>query len=296
MRFSSPLITVMVGALVVLTPTFAVPDSNNDLVVADAEMKPRGTSSSGYDAEPHCRRHHHKHKKGKKSKAKAKAQAKMNKLNDTQSRISSARHSLYYHKTQQQQATKSSSTTSKASTATKSTPTTSKASTSSTTGSTSSTSSAGSSTSNLSSFEQTILSIHNADRAKHSAAALTWSSTLTSAAAQWASGCKWAHTPNNPYGQNIAAGTSSTFGAADSANMWYDEVKLYNFSSGTYSDATGHFTQMVWKATKQVGCAIQECTAQQMGLASSGTSRFVVCNYDPPGNVIGSFLQNVLSS
>ncbi len=101
------------------------------------------------------------------------------------------------------------------------------------------------------------------------------------------------HTPNNPYGQNIAAGTAPTFGAKDSCTMWYDEISQYNFGAGQYSDATGHFTQMVWEGSKRLGCAIQECTAEQMGLGSQGTARYVVCNYDPPGNVIGDFLANV---
>lgn len=43
--------------------------------------------------------------------------------------------------------------------------------------------------------------------------------------------------------------------------------------------ATGHFTQVVWKATKRLGCG-------QAG-------KFVVCNYYPAGNVQGQFRDNV---
>ncbi|KAJ1032697.1 hypothetical protein NDA16_000719 [Ustilago loliicola] len=164
------------------------------------------------------------------------------------------------------------------------------------TGSSGSTGTSGSTGSAPSSFAQTILKLHNEARAKHSASPLVWDSTIASAAESWASGCKWAHTPNNPYGQNIAAGTAPQFGATDSATMWYDEIKLYNFASGAYSDATGHFTQMVWKGSKKLGCAIKECSASQLGLGSSGTAKYVVCNYDPPGNYLGQFLQNVLAN
>lgn len=149
---------------------------------------------------------------------------------------------------------------------------------------------------NSGSFEQTMLSIHNQDRAMHSAQPLTWDDTLASAAQSWASKCQWEHTPNNPYGQNIAAGTGSNYGAADAANMWYNEISQYNFGSGQYSDATGHFTQMVWAGTSKLGCAIQACSASQMGLGSSGSANFVVCNYDAPGNIIGEFLQNVFAN
>ncbi|SOV06641.1 related to PRY1 - strong similarity to the plant PR-1 class of pathogen related proteins [Ustilago sp. UG-2017a] len=162
------------------------------------------------------------------------------------------------------------------------------------TGSTGFTGSTGSTSSAPSGFASTILKLHNDYRARHSAPALVWDSTVASASASWAAGCKWAHTPNNPYGQNIAAGTAPQFGATDSATMWYDEIKLYSFVSGAYSDATGHFTQMVWKSSTKLGCAIKECSASQMGLGSSGTARYVVCNYDPPGNYLGRFLQNVL--
>ncbi len=36
---------------------------------------------------------------------------------------------------------------------------------------------------------------------------------------------------------------------------------------------TGHFTQMVWKGSKKLGCALQQCTAKQMGLGNSGNAK-----------------------
>jgi len=45
---------------------------------------------------------------------------------------------------------------------------------------------------------------------------------------------------------------------------------------------TGHFTQVVWKGSKEVG----------MGVSSDG--HFVVCNYSPPGNWTDNFAANVL--
>lgn len=153
--------------------------------------------------------------------------------------------------------------------------------------------STGTADSNLSNFETTMLEIHNMDRAKHSASPLTWDTTLASAAAKWASDCKWGHTPNNAYGQNIAAGTASGFGAKDATDLWYDEISQYDFTKAQYSAATGHFTQMVWKGSNKLGCAIQKCSSEQIGLGGSGTAQYVVCNYDPPGNYIGKFKENV---
>jgi len=39
----------------------------------------------------------------------------------------------------------------------------------------------------------------------------------------------------------------------------------------------GHYTQIVWRDTKQVGC----------GVARDNRREIWVCNYDPPGNWVG---------
>jgi hypothetical protein len=68
-------------------------------------------------------------------------------------------------------------------------------------------------------------------------------------------------------------------------DMWYDEVKKYNYANGGFSSATGHFTQVVWKSSQNLGCGI--------GIRN-GNSFYGVAQYTPPGNVIGQFQQNVL--
>jgi hypothetical protein len=51
----------------------------------------------------------------------------------------------------------------------------------------------------------------------------------------------------------------------------------------------GSFTQMVWKSTKRVGCAAQACGQGKWAYQS------VVCRYDPPGNIAGQYVANVLA-
>lgn len=51
--------------------------------------------------------------------------------------------------------------------------------------------------------------------------------------------------------------------------------------AGDYSSASGHFSQMVWKGTTQLGCGY------------SAGCKMYVCHYNPPGNVIGQFAANV---
>jgi len=66
--------------------------------------------------------------------------------------------------------------------------------------------------------------------------------------------------------------------------MWYDEVDKYRFNNPGFSTGTGHFTQIVWANTTEMGG----------GKAKSSTgAQFVVVRYTPPGNVLGQFPENV---
>jgi len=67
-------------------------------------------------------------------------------------------------------------------------------------------------------------------------------------------------------------------------DKWYQEVSKYNFRAGKDDNlAAGHFTQVVWKGSKKLGIA----------LARRNNKVYVVANYDPPGNFIGQYGQNV---
>jgi hypothetical protein len=96
-------------------------------------------------------------------------------------------------------------------------------------------------------------------------------------------GCKFGHS-GSQWGENLAAGTSGTLDGNAVSAMWYDEVKLYNFNGGGFSMETGHFTQVVWRGTKQIGCGVTTCRGMDVW----------VCNYDPPGNVDRGYKANVL--
>ncbi|KAH0590520.1 hypothetical protein H2248_000667 [Termitomyces sp. 'cryptogamus'] len=133
------------------------------------------------------------------------------------------------------------------------------------------------------------LSAHNTVRAQHGAAPLTWSNDLASKAQTWANKCVFQHSGGSlgPYGENLAAGTGSSYGIQAAIKSWTDEASQYNPSHPTYS----HFTQVVWKGTTQLGCAVQLCDG--MFSASFGKAKFYVCEYSPAGNIIGEFAQNV---
>uniref|UniRef100_A0A0K0E5N2 SCP domain-containing protein n=1 Tax=Strongyloides stercoralis TaxID=6248 RepID=A0A0K0E5N2_STRER len=94
---------------------------------------------------------------------------------------------------------------------------------------------------------------------------------------------------NGQYGENLAwgSGGDSNGIAAQSTKMWYDEYKKYDFNKATFVHGTGHFTQVVWKGSKSVGCGIAK---------SNGGGTFTVCQYKPAGNMMGSFKENVVPS
>jgi hypothetical protein len=63
-----------------------------------------------------------------------------------------------------------------------------------------------------------------------------------------------------------------------------DVSALYNYSSPGYSGTTGHFTQLVWKATSQIGCAAVTCPDGSIFTGYGQNSLYLVCEYYVPGN------------
>jgi Cysteine-rich secretory protein family len=143
---------------------------------------------------------------------------------------------------------------------------------------------------------QEMLTSQNVKRSSHCAPPFAWSNTLAAAAQHWANVCTrdptnptgFAHSPANTrpnQGENLAWGTGN-FTAESAVELWYKEINHYNFSSPGFSPATGHFTQMVWKNSTQLGCAMAHCSGET----------FWVCRYSPQGNITnpGQFKQNVM--
>lgn len=129
---------------------------------------------------------------------------------------------------------------------------------------------------------------HNRLRGKHCAAPLSWSAKLAAVAQRWANalrdrGCMFGHS-GGPFGENLAAGTIGTLDPATVVQMWYDEVAQYRFPDGGFSMKTGHFTQVVWRGSRRVGCGRSRCKGMDI----------LVCEYDPAGNWEGQYRDNVL--
>jgi uncharacterized protein YkwD len=116
---------------------------------------------------------------------------------------------------------------------------------------------------------------HNQYRGTQCAGSLSWSQSIANGAQEWANKCTKAHSPgafSGGYGENLAwGGILSGTGAVD---LWYNEIKDYNFNKPVWSTKVGHFTQVVWKGSNQIGCGVARC----------GNENYWVCRYAPPGN------------
>lgn len=142
---------------------------------------------------------------------------------------------------------------------------------------------------------QDALKAHNELRAKHGVPPVTLAKELQEYAQKWAehmagkndfnhSNCKL---NGQSIGENIAYTGSSRptdYAGKDFTQSWYSEIKDHKFDKDSQS-VTGHFTQVVWKGTTEVG----------FGKAKSvdGCKVYVCGSYRPAGNMIGDFKNNV---
>jgi uncharacterized protein YkwD len=127
---------------------------------------------------------------------------------------------------------------------------------------------------------QTLLDLHNAYRAKHCTPPLTWSAEVAATAQQWAQRCVFDHDQKSDYGENLAWGTQLS--AREAVQLWYEEISQYNYAAPGFGPA-GHFTQVIWRGSRQLGCGKAICQGEV----------YWVCRYSPAGNYDTEFRENV---
>jgi len=139
-------------------------------------------------------------------------------------------------------------------------------------------------------FGKRVLAVHNQERSVLGLEPLRWEPALAQSAQRWAdylaqSG-RFEHAPESagaPQGENLWAGTKGFYSPEAMVDAWAREKRF--FRQGTFPDNSvtnkvqdvGHYTQMVWRATRQVGCA----------KATHGNEDILVCRYAEAGNYVG---------
>ncbi|XP_074288282.1 pathogenesis-related protein PR-1 type-like [Silene latifolia] len=124
---------------------------------------------------------------------------------------------------------------------------------------------------------------HNMARAIEHLPPVTWNDTLAAFAKAYAReravDCALQHSGSPVYGENIAMSTGD-LSPSLAIKLWVGEKPDYDYELNTCTEGKmcGHYTQVIWKNTKSIGCASARCQ-------NGGT--FITCNYYPPGNYIG---------
>lgn len=140
------------------------------------------------------------------------------------------------------------------------------------------------------SFGNRVLAAHNAERAKLGLKPLNWNADLAASAQMWADHLAatgtFEHAPENPYapeGENLWAGTRGYYSPEAMVDAWIREKQYFKpgafpnvSTTGNFEDV-GHYTQLVWRETGEVGCA----------RAASGGEDILVCRYSDAGNYMG---------
>jgi hypothetical protein len=142
------------------------------------------------------------------------------------------------------------------------------------------------------SFNDRILAAHNRERTALGVEPLSWDSKLAADARRWADALaasgRFEHSPDEPgkpiQGENLWGGTPRYYLPEDMVGLWVAErqnfrpgVFPFNSQTGQVQDVS-HYTQLMWRGSGQVGCAVSEGRQEEV----------LVCRYSNAGNIVGS--------
>jgi pathogenesis-related protein 1 len=132
-----------------------------------------------------------------------------------------------------------------------------------------------------SSIAKDLVAAHNRYRAEVGTPPLVWSDRLATTAQQWATTLieRGMYMPcrDGQFGQNLFEISGGHATPTSVVGAWMSEEANYNHQTNSCTARCGHYTQVIWRSTKLVGC----------GVARNGKREVWVCDYDPPGNIVG---------
>lgn len=167
----------------------------------------------------------------------------------------------------------------------------------------------------IAAFQQEALTQHNYYRTLHCSPPMTLNATINNIAQNYsnylASNKLFQHSGTSGLGENLWSSSSSVvityvngiiciiiikrlmlninfttyFLGSSPVASWYNEISKYDYNNPGFSSGTGHFTQVVWKDSVQLGIGI--------GFSNDSKTVVVTANYSPPGNYAGEYTKNV---
>lgn len=140
------------------------------------------------------------------------------------------------------------------------------------------------------SFDARLLDAHNHERALVGSAPLRWDANLAAAAASYGPSLsamgrlQHSSRANRPgQAENLWMGTRAAFPPEAMVGAWNQEKRFLRpgifpavSATGNWQDVA-HFTQVIWKGTTHVGCAVHRDARHD----------YLICRYSPRGNVDG---------
>ena len=138
------------------------------------------------------------------------------------------------------------------------------------------------------SFAERLLVAHNLERDRVNVPRLEWSAKLAEQAQAWADTLarsnRFEHAKDRAgAGENLWMGPAQRYSAEQMIGGFVEEVRYFRTgqfpdvsSTGSWHDV-GHYTQLIWRGTQQVGCAVGQGPANDI----------LVCRYFPAGNMLG---------
>ncbi|EUB56851.1 GLIPR1-like protein [Echinococcus granulosus] len=120
---------------------------------------------------------------------------------------------------------------------------------------------------------------------------MEYSKEMEMLAAYWAAHCIYEHPDRSRYpqyrevGQNLALTAGFKPSLTESVCVYKTESRFYKFANNSCSHVCGHYTQLVWATSIQVGCAMRQC--DDLRPHWPNPQYLTVCQYKPPGNYVG---------
>lgn len=135
-----------------------------------------------------------------------------------------------------------------------------------------------------------LLAAHNEVRSQVDVPALQWDPALAAAAASYGpvlerlGGMRHSPRSSRPgQRENLWMGTRGAFSPEQMVGSWAAERRAFQPGRFPHVSRTGnwldvsHYTQLVWRNTTSVGCAIHRAPRWD----------YLICRYSPPGNIDG---------